>query len=1203
MDSLSDTVKSLWQSSPQPPDISQILQSSAGASLDEMLSAIFVDQSFRWRTDQPIMVEQYISYLEKYPCPPAKKIELILQEFKSRGLRPTAENIVEYLSRFDDLRQELAPRFSAMARTSHTLNDITLNFDTATTLEALEPVDLLAEQPSVRYELQRILGEGAFGRVFLAYDRDLERHVAIKFPNDSQLLDSKRREQYLSEARTVAGLNHPNIVPVYDVVRREDGTIYIVSKFIDGCTLEHRINHDRPSFSEAAFIVANIANALHHAHQRRLVHRDVKPGNILWETATGTPYITDFGLAIKGENLELRGRVSGTPPYMSPEQVRGENHRLDARSDIFSLGAILYELLADRRPFEGETPRDIFVEIVNTNPQSLRALNPAVPPELERICLKALAKPLTDRYQTAEEMATDLLRWRRSFQPDSISDQTPSVTTKSVATNADTYSSAHGATLAGVDPTLREKSVTTASQAPAKPEQVKSRRRFEPAKMALTFAAVLVALAGIVGLIIQQISRSSPKLHPVCVTATPPQAKVTISSVRLPQAMTGTGTMEEFSLEPGDYEIQVDAENFETITQTFTVPEVTETDSGKSVQPIQLSIDLLPLSVVVELIANPADARISIDGKPAIYDSQNGGYPLSLGQHVLRIEKANYLPLEHTISVDRNTKTISLPPLKPAGTLVQVTPQSNDLRVLVDNADVRFNQELGGFLLQLGEHTLRFERTGYLPQQKQVTISTDSMTISLEPWKVAVHFQSNGQQVQYTSANGPLTVVDSQPDRFALAEGIYSITATAAGFEPLTQSINVTSDSTIFEFPLQVQASFAFIPADLYANNMVVVRLTPPNFSNAKLVIADKGIVLTNGLGQISWEELGKDQPSWKYHLILEGGRQVTGEFTRSQLESMGARPTVDITIPLSAEAEARKIWLMTRPHLKSDPVDAEIALTKALDLAPKLFEIYRDRAIARAQIQKFAAAEDDIRQCLSVLPDDYLALSVGGLVAIGIGDAELAKTRLDKAITIRPEATQALVVRAMLAYRLKDRQTAKQTLQDLLTKTGADDQLAFAKTILAQIAFSENRFDEGMKWFDEALLHQEMAGLDTVEIRYNRAQATLQLARTVATDDPERARALLLGTKEALGNLTVDEEHPIFARALADLAEVEFALGSYDRTIQIYNKLLDELHIESSKLLEQRAIVLEKRGAAGDAATAEQDRQRANAIKSQRSK
>ncbi len=264
-----------------------------------------------------------------------------------------------------------------------------------------------------RYRIKRRLGEGAFGSVWLGFDEELQRGVAIKVPKTERFRGSQDAEAYLAEARTVASLDHPYIVPVYDVGRTDEGSIYVVSKYIEGCTLADRMSDRLLSLEEITNLLATSAKALHHAHQRRLVHRDIKPANILFEERTGIHYVADFGLAIREEDHLRSGGHAGTPSYMSPEQARGEGHRLDGRSDVFALGIIMYELLTRKRPFRGSTPNEIYLNIIAVEPPPPRSIENDIPEELERICLKALAKRAADRYATAAEMAEELAQWQQ----------------------------------------------------------------------------------------------------------------------------------------------------------------------------------------------------------------------------------------------------------------------------------------------------------------------------------------------------------------------------------------------------------------------------------------------------------------------------------------------------------------------------------------------------------------------------------------------------------------------------------------------------------------------------------------------------------------------------------------------------------------------------------------------------------------------
>jgi predicted Ser/Thr protein kinase len=260
-----------------------------------------------------------------------------------------------------------------------------------------------------RYRVQGVLGKGGFGIVYVAVDEQLNRSVAIKMPRYERRLRSENAAD-LEEAQILASLDHPNIVPVYDVGLTHDGVRFVVSKRIDGHDLATLSKKSNPPLAQKAELVASIAEALHHAHRKGLVHRDVKPNNILVDSA-GKAFITDFGLALRDEDFGKKQGISGTPAYMSPEQARGEGTLVDGRSDIFSLGVVFYELLTRRRPFNGSKPEELLAQIAKVDVRPLRQIDDRIPKELERICMKALARRPSDRHLTADDMACDI----RSF--------------------------------------------------------------------------------------------------------------------------------------------------------------------------------------------------------------------------------------------------------------------------------------------------------------------------------------------------------------------------------------------------------------------------------------------------------------------------------------------------------------------------------------------------------------------------------------------------------------------------------------------------------------------------------------------------------------------------------------------------------------------------------------------------------------------
>jgi serine/threonine-protein kinase len=381
----------------------------------------------RWRNGQRPRIEFEVESAQ--PDDQAELFEeLLILELELRREGAESPNPEEYVARFPDRQARVAAVFAQTATSSAAkpsgateparLEAVPISPASPASAAEAKTIDLIptAESREIApigsigdYELIEEIARGGMGVVYRARHRGLKRVVALKMILSGQMASAQERERFRREAELAANLDHPHIVPIYEV-DEDQGHCFFSMRLVDGGSLSKQAGRYMTDPAAAARLVSTLARAVHHAHGQGFLHCDLKPSNVLLDHH-GTPYLTDFGLARRtgaDSSLSGSGAILGTPSYMAPEQATGSRASLGPATDVYGLGAILYELLTGRPPFRAATVMETVIQVLERDPAPPRELRPEIPKELELICLKCLEKSPKDRYPSARALADEL---------------------------------------------------------------------------------------------------------------------------------------------------------------------------------------------------------------------------------------------------------------------------------------------------------------------------------------------------------------------------------------------------------------------------------------------------------------------------------------------------------------------------------------------------------------------------------------------------------------------------------------------------------------------------------------------------------------------------------------------------------------------------------------------------------------------------
>ena len=609
-----------------------------------------------------------------------------------------------------------------------------------------------------KYHILKKLGEGAMGEVYLAEDKELNRKVALKFLSRQLDLKPEVVKRFIREAQAAAALDHPNIITIYEIAKHE-GSYFIAMQYVKGISLREFIETSQRGLHKFSNYAIQICKGLGWAHKHEILHRDIKPENIMIAVQEDRVKIVDFGLAKLGgvSQLTQAGTIMGTLFYMSPEQI--SRKELDHRSDIFSVGVVLYELLTGKKPFPGESEAAVIYGIVNSTPPPLVNYNKDCPEKAQNIIDKALEKDVTNRYQTLDDLRADLIILR-----DELTEPTEFETE-----------------LVEIDTGEKKKSVRLTLSLTV--------------IVGLFFLAYFV-IPAIVNKITSDGNMSSlvePELSVISVLTKPPGADILVDGESI-----GSSPIEDYQVDEEKINLKIRQDNYLTIDTSFTVtPE----------EKLDIFFQLTP-TAILSIAVNPSDAIIILDGD-MINPQSFANLQIAAGDHSINVSRQGYQTIEEQISLvhrqqqrlsyqlQKEKATMSSPNPKPtpiATGSINLTSNPSGALIFVDDQPSGVTPQILENI-ESGRYTIAMRKSGYEDYQIPVTVQRDQTTdvsTKLIRFTGSISISSNPSGASIFVNDQPSGVTPQNLEN--IESGKYTVSLRKSGYDDYQTFITVQKD-------------------------------------------------------------------------------------------------------------------------------------------------------------------------------------------------------------------------------------------------------------------------------------------------------------------------------------------------------------------------------------------------------------------------